>query len=163
MGLAAPPAAAKSPHIVDPDTLQPALNPDFAPWSCFTAGAGITCQGGDEASYDEALGSCDGRELRIAGTIRERMTRWHTADGLATQTSVHLDATDEFSLAGTDETVTLRSHWNRQYTYPVPGNRDSRVLTEVGAIYVATHPAAGTSSTTPPVTFAPGESSRRSP
>ena len=94
--VAAPSAQATSPRTVDPAPLQPALNPGFAPWSCWRAGAGITCQGGYEASYDEPFGSCDGRELRITGTIKERMTRWHTADGLATKTSVHLDAGDVF-------------------------------------------------------------------
>ena len=87
------------------------------------AGTGITCQGSDAGSYEDSFGSCDGRELRVVGTFRERMTRWHTADGLATKTSVHLDApADVFSLAGTDETVTLRGHWNRHYTYGVPGD-----------------------------------------
>jgi hypothetical protein len=144
LALAAPQATAKSPHTVDPSTLQPALNPDFEPWSCFRAGAGITCQGGYEASYDDSFGSCDGRELRVSGTIREFMTRWHTADGLATKTIVHLDApADVFSLEGTDETVTLKSHWNRHYTYPVPGDRTTRVLTEVGNIYMGSHPGSG--------------------
>ena len=139
-----PPASAKSPHTIDPDTLQPALNPDFAPWSCFEAGSGITCQGGYEASYEEVIGTCDGRDLSVAGTIRERMTRWHTADGRATKTSVHLDApADVFSLEGTDETVTLRAHWNRHYVYPVPGDRATRVMTEVGAIYMGSHPGGG--------------------
>jgi hypothetical protein len=143
VAVAVPSAQAKSPRTVDPSTMQPALNPDFAPWSCWDAGAGITCQGGYEASYDEPFGSCDGRELRITGTIDERMTRWHTADGLATKTSVHLDAVDVFSLEGTGATLTLRGHWNRHYTYPVPGDRDTRVLTEVGAIYQATAPGHG--------------------
>ena len=144
LGLFTSPAASSSPRTVDPDTLQPALNPDFAPWSCFTAGGGITCQGGYEVSFDEPAGSCDGREIRVSGTIRERMTRWHTADGLATRTSVHLDAPgDVFALEGTEETLTLRAHWNRHYTYPVPGDRDSRVMTEVGAIYTGSHPGSG--------------------
>ena len=156
--LAAPQAAAKSPHTVDPSTVTPALNPNFAPWSCFRAGTGITCQGKYAASYNEVFGSCDGRELRVSGTIRERMTRWHTADGLATKTSVHLDApADVFSLEGTAETVTLRGHWNRHYTYGVPGDSSTRVLTETGASYMASHPGSGNIvHDAGRITFAPG-------
>lgn len=159
LAVAAPPAqAAPKTGTVDPSTLQPALNPDFAPWSCWEAGVGITCQGSYQASYDETFGSCDGRELRISGSIKERMTRWHTSDGLATRTSVHLDAPgDVFSLEGTDETVTLRGHWNRHYTYPVPGDRDTRVMSEVGAIYMLTVPGSGVVvQDAGLITFAPG-------
>lgn len=158
LGFAVPQATAGSPHTVDPSSLQPALNPGFAPWSCFKAGNGITCKGGYEASYEDSFGSCEGRELRISGSIRERMTRWHTGDGRATRTSVHLDApADVFSLEGTEETLTLRGHWNRHYTYPVPGDRSSRVMTEVGAIYMASHPGLGNViHDAGRITFAPG-------
>lgn len=159
--LTAPEAVSKSPHALDPALMQPALNPDFAPWSCFAAGSGVTCQGGYEASYHEPFGLfCDGQEVWITGTIREFMTRWHTADGLATKTKVHLDApADVFSLSpdGSGPTVTIRGHWNRHYVYPLPGDRDSRILTEVGAIYVANERGKGiVLHDTGPVTFEPG-------
>ncbi len=39
--------------------------------------------------------------------------------------------------------MTISGHFNRHYTYLVPGERDSRVLTEVGAIYLAKSPGGG--------------------
>jgi len=139
---ATPVAVASSPHQVDQSTLQPALNPQFAPWSCFETGTGITCQGSYSASYSEPIGLfCDGQEVWITGTAREFMTRWHTADGLATKTVVHLDIpADVFSLspAGDGPSLSVAGHFNRHYSYPVPGDRESRVLTEKGQIYLAT-------------------------
>lgn len=140
-------AVAKSPHTVDPASVQPALNPDFAPWSCFRTGQGIICQGSYEASWEnELFGQCDGRDVYVSGSAREHMTRWHTSDGLATRTIVHLDYPgDTFSFSSTGEgpTLVIRGHWNRHYTYPDPGDPSTRVLTEVGAIYLATSAGRG--------------------
>ncbi len=160
--VTAPGAVSQSPHQVDPASLQPALNPGFAPWSCFEAGRGITCKGGYEAAYNEPIGlECDGQEVWLAGRARERMTRWHTAGGLATKTSVHLDfPADVFSLSadGSGPTLTIRGHFNRHYVYSVPGDLASRVLTEVGNIYVANQPGSGiVLHDTGSVTFEPGE------
>ena len=160
--LAASPALPASPHQVDPAAMQPALNSSFAPWSCFDAGTGITCQGDWSPSYHEPIGlSCAGQDVWIAGSGREHMTRWHTADGLATKTIVHLDyPADILSLTenGSGPTVTVRGHWQRHYTYLVPGDRSSRVLTEIGAIYVVTAPGEGiVLQGTGRVTYAPGK------
>ena len=148
LAVLAPTAEAKSPHQVDPALMVPALNPAFAPWSCFETGVKITCQGSYEQTYaNEPFGlQCDGQEVYISGTARERMTRWQTAEGLATKTVVHLDFPgDVFSLSPTGEgpSLTISGHFNRHYTYLVPGDRDSRVLTEVGAIYLAKAPGGG--------------------
>lgn len=161
VALTAPAALSDPPHQVDPAQLQPPLNPNFAPWSCFEAGTGITCKGGYDASYNEPFGlTCAGQEVWISGTAKERMTRWHTAEGLATRTRVHLDfPADVFTLSadGSGPTLTIRGHFNRHYDYPVPGDLTSRVLTEVGAIYVANQPGQGTVlHDTGPVTFEPG-------
>jgi hypothetical protein len=67
------------------------------------------------------------------------MTRWHTADGLATKTIVQLSfPEDVFSLSPTGEgpSLTIAGHWNRHYTYAVPGDPGSRTLTERGLIYL---------------------------
>ncbi|MBA2465038.1 MAG: hypothetical protein H0V42_08705 [Nocardioidaceae bacterium] len=160
---AVPGASAKSPHQVDPNLMTPALNPNFAPWSCFEAGTGITCQGSLHQEYvDEAIGlQCDGQEVYVTGYGDEKMTRWHTVDGLATKTSVHLSYPgDVFSLSpsGDGPTMTLSGQWNRHYVYPVPGDLTSRVLTEVGAIWLV-HAAGGGGLVlhdTGIVTFAPG-------
>jgi hypothetical protein len=54
--------------------------------------------------------------------------------------------------------VTIRGHWNRHYDYLVPGDRSSRVLTEVGAVYLVNQPGQGmVLQDTGVVTFAPGE------
>jgi hypothetical protein len=157
------PAAAASPHVVDPATVTPALNPDFAPWSCFRAGKGIICRGSWQPSYEneEIDFTCDGQPVYISGSGREFMTRWHDADGRATRTIVHLDyPADVFSLSPTGEgpTVTVRGHFNRHYVYGVPGDRDSRVLTEVGAIYLVNLPGQGiVVHDTGLVSFLPGQ------
>jgi hypothetical protein len=154
-------AVAKSPHVVDPASVQPALNPDFAPWSCFRTGQGIICQGSLEDSWEnELFGQCDGRDVYISGSVRAHTTRWHTSEGLATKTIVHLSApadTFSFSPTGDGPTLVIRGHWNRHYTYPDPGDLTTRVLTEVGAIYLANSPGRGiVVHDTGKVTFEPG-------
>ncbi|HET6967006.1 MAG TPA: hypothetical protein VFI44_01960 [Ornithinibacter sp.] len=154
--------AAAGPRVVDPSTLQPALNPDFAPWTCLEAGQGIVCRGDAAFSYEqEPIGlACPAGDVVISGAGREHMTRWHTADGLATKTVVHLDyPADVFSLAGVEDgpSLTIRGHFNRHYDYLVPGDRDTRVMTEVGAIYLANQPGQGlVLQDTGPVTYEPG-------
>ena len=155
------PAVAGQPQQVDPSTVQPTLNPNFT-WSCFTAGSGITCKGTLEDSYNEPIGLfCDGREVWIQGSGREFMTRWHTADGLATKTLVHIDyPADVFSFTedGSGPRVTIRGHWNRHYVYPDPGVLATRVLTEVGAIYLVNEKGRGiTLHDTGRVVFEPGK------
>lgn len=148
-GLAVSPLpASAAPRTVDPSTVSPALNPDFAPWTCRQTGQGIVCQGDASFAYDqEPTGVvCPAGEVVISGTGDEHMTRWHTADGLATKTIVNLSyPADVFTLAGAPDgpSLTIRGHWNRHYEYLVPGDRDSRVLTEVGAIYLANQPGSG--------------------
>lgn len=131
---------AKSPHAVDPLSVTPPLNPDFT-WSCFEVGEGITCQGTfvNGPSSDLSGIVCDGQELTVMYQGFERMTRWHDAQGRATKTVVHLDYPgDRFTLSadGAGPAVTIAGHWNRHYTYGIPGDRSTRVLTERGAIYL---------------------------
>ena len=88
------------------------------------------------------------------------MTRWHTEAGLATRTRLHLDfPADVFSLAadGSGPTLTIRGHFNRHFDYRVAGDPTTRVLTEVGAIYLANQRGAGTVlHDAGTVTFEPG-------
>lgn len=161
LGATAPAAESASPHRVDPATLQPPLNPNFAPWSCWEAGTGTTCQGSMHSEYHELTGlECGGQEVWVQGYGDERMTRWHTADGLATKTQVTLSyPADVYSLSSTGDgpSVTLRGHWQRHYTYPVPGDRDSRVMREIGAIFLVNVRGQGmVLQDTGVVTFAPG-------
>ena len=41
----ATPAVAGPPHTVEPSSVTPPLNSDFAPWTCTATGTGITCTG----------------------------------------------------------------------------------------------------------------------
>ena len=137
-------AVAKSPHSVDPLTMTPALNPNFT-WACFEAGVGITCQGTwVNGPYNEPFGLvCDGQEVWVSGVGYEQMTRWHDSEGRATKTIVHLDYPgDRFTLSPTSDgpAVTAWGHWNRHYTYGVPGDPTTRVLTERGANFVVKDP-----------------------
>jgi hypothetical protein len=157
----APAAVSKSPHEVDQSTLQPALNPQFEPWSCWEAGDGIICQGSFSESYSGPIGLfCGDQEVWISGTAKERMTRWHTADGLATKTVVNLQyPADVFTLGpdGDGASLTFSGHWNRHYTYAVPGDRESRTLSERGLVYRGTSGGDRVLLDVGTVTFAPGE------
>jgi hypothetical protein len=161
--LPAAAAQAEPPHQVDPALMTPALNPNFAPWRCVEAGSGITCTGSYAESYQGVPAGlqCGGQEVYLSGSGREQMTRWHTADGRATKTVVHLDYPgDVFSLSptGAGPTLTISGHFNRHYVYAVPGDLSSRTLTEVGAIYLARAGRGGplVVHDTGRVTFAPG-------
>lgn len=156
------PAAGAGPTPVDPASVSPTLNPNFAPWSCWEAGSGITCQGSwDNAYEDEPIGlQCDGQDVYVSGTGREFMTRWHTADGEATRTIVHLEyPADHLSLSPTVDgpSVTLSGHWNRHYTYAVPGDVGSRTLTEVGTVWLGRGGSAERLQAAGRVQYAPGE------
>jgi hypothetical protein len=75
----------------------------------------------------------------IAGTVREFMTR-RTEDGRVTRTVVHLDLPgDVFSLSpdGDGPTSPFAIHFNRHHVSPIPGDRGSRAIEEVGEIYLA--------------------------
>jgi hypothetical protein len=160
--VGAAPAAARPARTVDPAAVTPPLNPDFAPWSCSRTGKGIVCTGSYSPSYENEVSefTCDGAPVYITGSHREVMTRWHDAEGRATRTVVHLDFPgDRVSLSPTGDGpfLTVRRHFQRLYDYPVPGDRASRVLTEVGAIYLVHAPGRGVIlRDTGRVTFAPG-------
>jgi hypothetical protein len=139
-------ALAASRRVVDPGSMTPALNPDFT-WVCFDTGGGPICQGTFDVTYEnEQIDMvCDGHPVYVTGSGSEWMTRWHTPDGRATKTIVNLSYSDRLTLSPTGDGpgVIVRGHWNRHYTYPIPGDASARALTEVGAVYVATAPGQG--------------------
>lgn len=158
----AAPAATAGPPPVDPASVTPALNANFAPWTCWEAGSGITCQGSWYPEYEnEPIGlQCDGHAVHVSGSGTEFMTRWHTADGRATRTVVHLDYPgDRYSLSPTGDgpSVTIGGHWNRHYVYTVPGDVSSRILTEAGAIYLGDRTDGARLHGSGVVTYAAGE------
>ena len=123
------------PPPVDQGSLQPPLNPQFT-YTCVREHGGITCRGTFDPTYEnEPIGLfCDGREIYVTGGGHERLTRWHLADGRATRTIATLDYEDHYSLspAGGGRTAIGIGHWVRAYTYPNPGDRATRVFTELG-------------------------------
>ena len=120
---------------VDQGSLQPPLNPQFT-YECVREHGGITCRGTFDPTYEnEPIGLfCDGREVYVTGGGHERLTRWHLADGRATRTVVTLDYEDHYSLSpdGGGRTAIGIGHWVRAYTYPNPGDKATRVFTELG-------------------------------
>jgi hypothetical protein len=81
------------------------------------------------------------RRPDLQGNVREQLReRAAPARRRATKTITNLGyPEDRLSLSPTGDgpSLVVRGHWNRHYTYTVPGDRSSRVLTEVGAVYVA--------------------------
>jgi hypothetical protein len=135
--LVAAPAAAKSPNTVDPATMTPPLNPEYAPWTCVVAGTGITCTGLQDLAYtNEAIGlQCNGQDVYVTGAQRSKFVRWHDLDGRALKTSIQTNFTDQLTLSPTGEgsAVFLSGAWHKHYVYPVPGDLTQRVLTETGS------------------------------
>ena len=143
LGLAAPiaggpvPAGAASPHQVDPALLTPALNPSLAPYSCFETGDGITCKGGKRDGWQDEVTDilCGGHAVHTTGFEDVNITRWHDSEGRALKTSLQTNYSEGFTLpSGNGVTVVSTGSWHKHYAYPVPGEIDSRILTETGAI-----------------------------
>jgi hypothetical protein len=139
---------ASPPHTVDPTTMTPELNPNFAPWTCTVTGAGITCQGEYDNVYtNEATDLvCDGQVVYVTGRDKAKTVRWHDADGLATKTSIQDNFVgDRLTLSPTGEApyVVLSGTWHKHFTYPVPGDPTQRVLTETGVALKLRMPGGG--------------------
>ena len=154
--------AAASPHVVDPDSVSPPLNPHYAPYDCWTVGGGSICQGEVEDSYGPFVMDwfdCGGATIYFTGQERQHITRWHDADGNATKTILDTEFFDVFSLdpSMADPTVTLRSRFTKHYEYLVPGVRDSRVARQTGASFVVKSSDGGVlAHETGWIEFAPG-------
>jgi hypothetical protein len=153
---------ASSPHVVDPDSVSPTLNPHYAPYDCWAVGDGSICQGEVQASYGPEVFDgfhCDGAVIYVSGRERQHITRWHDADGNATKTILDTEVVDVFSLdpAMGDPSVTLRGRFTKHYEYLVPGVRDSRVMRQTGASLVAKSSDGGVlAHETGWIEFAPG-------
>jgi hypothetical protein len=133
---------AASPHTIDPASLSPTLNPLYAPYDCWTTGAGPICRGeSDEQFSGEVMDwfDCDGQTIYVSGEANQKITRWHLPDGRATKTILTLAIPgDVFSLSPSGEgpTVTLRTRLTKHYEYLEAGVRDSRVMRSTGALLV---------------------------
>lgn len=138
LALLATPAAATSPHTVDPAGMTPTLNPKYAPWTCVMAGTGITCTGYEDLTYtNEATDlQCNGQVIYATGTQRSKFVRWHDLEGRALKTSIQTNfPADRLTLSptGSGAAVFLSGDWHKHYVYPVPGDLTQRVLTETGS------------------------------
>lgn len=160
---ATPTAGAAPPGEVDPLSLTPALNPTFT-WSCATTGSGITCTGERRSTYgpEPAGFDCDGMPVYVSGRGDDRMTRWHTADGLATRTVVQRSFPEDrltLSADGSGPAVVSRQHWTQHYDYGTPGDVGTRVLVETGQVLMVHGPAGAGKvfQLTGRTEFAPGE------
>lgn len=132
---------ASSPRVVDPDSLSPALNPHFAPYDCWEVGGGSICRGSVEESHEPSVMdwfTCDDQTIYVSSRERQQITRWHDADGNATNTILDTEFVDVFSLDPTvaDPSVTVFSRVTKHYDYLIPGDRDSRVMRQTGASFV---------------------------
>jgi hypothetical protein len=163
LALAAAPAVARSPHTVDPATMTPTLNPEYAPWTCILAGTGITCTGVQDQTYtNEAIGlQCDGREVYVTGVQRSKTVRWHDLDGRALKTSIQTNFPSDLltlSPTGRGPAVYLSGGWHKHFVYPVPGDLSRRVLTETGSALKLRVPGEGvTFRDSGTVTYVPDE------
>jgi len=161
--LLADPAMASSPHTVDPATMTPTLNPNYAPWTCVVAGNGITCTGYQDLFYaNEPIGlQCNGQDVYATGTQRSKFVRWHDLDGRAVKTSIQTNfPADRLTLSptGADPAVFLSGDWHKHYVYPVPGDLTQRVLTETGSALKLRVPGDGvTFRDSGTVTYVPNE------
>ena len=158
-----PASSAAGPGDVDPLTLTPALNPTFT-WSCATTGTGITCTGERRSTYgpEPAGFDCDGMPVYVSGRGDDRMTRWHTADGLATRTVTQRSFPEDrltLSADGSGPAVVSRQHWTQHYDYGTPGDIGTRVLVETGQVLMVLGPegAGKVFQLTGRTEFAPGE------
>ena len=94
-------AVAGSPHTVDPSTMSPPLNPNFAPWTCTDTGSGSICRGFDAFDWADAdLGlTCDGQPIFTTGAATIDAVRHGHAVGGATQSAFHSEVSETWSLA----------------------------------------------------------------
>jgi hypothetical protein len=146
--LVAAPAVAMSPHTVDPATMTPTLNPDYAPWTCVVAGTGITCTGEQDLAYtNEPIDfQCDGQVIYVTGTQTSKTVRWHDLDGRALKSSIQTNVpADRLTLSPTGEgfAVFVSGDWHKHFVYPVPGDLTQRVLTETGSAVKVRVPGEG--------------------
>jgi hypothetical protein len=133
---AAPAALAGGPTPVNPSTLTPPPNPNFA-WTCLAYPTGIECVGvepssGIDINPDPSF-SCDGHPILVAFTQTLTSRRSHDADGRVTRDHVVGTFDEHWRLDGSDGPVlTSRGRWTETVTFPIPGDVQSRTITDTG-------------------------------
>lgn len=135
MAQVALPAASATPPPgpVDESLLVPALNPDFAPWTCTARQAGPVCTGEWDAVYDWQPFdfSCD-VPVYASTHVQRRSTRYYDWFHLNYDRYVHQNDVDELSTSPTGPataTITAKSRFREPFA--VPGDPSTiTVITE---------------------------------
>jgi hypothetical protein len=134
---------------VDPALMQPALNPAFAPWDCWRAGDGITCEGegGDAWTNREwDLVRCDGHPVYSTGTEERVLVRHGDENGLALWGHAHVDISEILSLHpdGSGPTLKAGGTWEQHFDYGTPGDFSTRIQRDTGLNIRISAPGVGT-------------------
>jgi hypothetical protein len=133
---------------VDPAIMQPGLNPAFAPWDCWRAGEGITCEGqlNDAWTNREWDVVCDGRPVYTTGTEDRVLVRHGDEDGLGLWSRSQVDIREILSLQpdGSGPTLTAEGHWAERFDYLTPGDVSTRIERDTGLNIRISGPGVGT-------------------
>jgi hypothetical protein len=147
--MAGPQAAvAGKGDAVDPALMQPSLNPTFAPWECWRAGAQIVCEGTKTESYTGLpvdFLACDVGPIYSSGTFTATARRIGDLDGRALQTAFRDRYVEYFSTDPGGANPRLRSIGRLQHTfeYGVPGDGSTVSETLSGLQISVTGPGVG--------------------
>ena len=114
------------PEKVDPDLMQPGLNPAFAPWDCWRTGGGITCEGHLSVAWTDSEWGlvCDGRPVFSTGTEDRVLVRHGDENGVGLWSRAHVEIRETLSLQsdGSGPTLTAVGLWAERYDYLTPGD-----------------------------------------
>jgi hypothetical protein len=144
--VAAPVARAGQTDTIDPAVMQPALNPEFAPWTCWRADSKIICEGSKTWTYgglEVDFLSCPTGPIYSEGTASSTARRVGDANGRALETTFRDRYEETFSAEGTD--VTLRSIGRLQVnlSYGIAGDPATVAATLAGMAISVTGPGFG--------------------
>ena len=121
---------------VDPALMQPGLNPAFAPWDCWRAGDGITCEGQLSNAWTNAEWGldCGGHPVFSTGTEDRVLVRHGDENGLGLWSRSHVEIRETLSLQpdGSGPTLTAVGLWAERFDYGTPGDFSTRVERDTG-------------------------------
>ena len=121
---------------VDPAIMQPALNPAFAPWECWRAGGGITCEGHLNNAWTNGEWGlvCDGRPVYTTGTEDRVLVRHGDENGLGlwSRSTVQIRETLSLQPDGSGPTLSAGGSWEQHFEYGTPGDVSTRIERDTG-------------------------------
>ena len=132
---------------VDPAIMQPGLNPAFAPWDCWRAGTGITCEGhlNDAWTNGEWGLVCDGRPVYSTGTEERVLVRHGDENGLGLWSRATVQIRESLSLQpdGSGPTLAAAGLWAEHFEYLTPGDASTRIERDTGLNIRVSGPGVG--------------------